>query len=120
MFADVRGTETAISIRFSKLDKVWNVNSKDLMLPRIHIESIESGPDLINQIRGLRWPGTSGFGIRAGIFRQRNSVRHFWNIRKRYADHTIRFNLINHKFKSVVVQVEDPQTVLGILKPLVA
>lgn len=107
MFAKVSSTELAVEIKFSKLDKVWNASPRDLLLPKSQILSVETGPELVKQIRGLRWPGTSGFGIRAGTFRQRHGVRHFWNVRKRYAEHTIRFNLEGHKYKSVVVQVKD-------------
>lgn len=115
MFAMVLSTELAVEIKFSKLDKVWNASPRDLIIPKPQILSIETGPELVKQIRGLRWPGTSGFGIRAGTFRQRHGVRHFWNIRKRYADHTIRFNLVGNKYKTVVVQVENPNQTIKAL-----
>jgi hypothetical protein len=44
----------------------------------------------------------------AGTYRQRHGVKHFWNVRAKLADHTIRFNLNGDDFTSVVVQVEDP------------
>jgi hypothetical protein len=44
----------------------------------------------------------------AGTYRQRHGVKHFWNVRAKLADHTIRFNLTGYDFTSVVVQVEDP------------
>jgi len=38
-------------------------------------------------------------------------VKHFWNVRAKLADHTIRFNLLGDEFETVVVQVEDPKAI---------
>jgi tRNA isopentenyl-2-thiomethyl-A-37 hydroxylase MiaE len=47
----------------------------------------------------------------AGTYRQRHGVHHFWNVRKKLADHTIRFSLLGSQYASVVVQVEDPKAI---------
>jgi hypothetical protein len=126
MFANVSVTETKIFIEFSTWDKFLNASRKNLTIPRDHIVSIDTGREILRECKGFRAPGTYtfsqtyGFGVIAGTYRQRNGVKHFWNVRAKLADHTIRFNLLGDEFDSVVIQVEDPKSVLGILEPQVA
>ena len=114
MFANVSVTETAVFIEFSTWDKFLNASRKDLTIPRANIVSIDIGPEILKECKGFRAPGTYtfsqtyGFGVIAGTYRQRHGVKHFWNVRAKLADHTIRFNLIGDDYTSVVVQVEDP------------
>lgn len=113
MFPVVEITQTQVTIRFSTYDKFLNASRKDISFPRNHIAFIDTGPEILKECSGFRAPGTYtfsqtyGFGIIAGTFRQRHGVKHFWNARAKFADHTIRFNLINDDYTSVVVQVED-------------
>lgn len=126
MFPKVSITETSVVVEFSTWDKFLNASRKDLTIPRSQIVSIDSGPEILKECKGFRAPGTYtfsqtyGFGVIAGTYRERHGVKHFWNVRAKLADHTIRLNLTDDEFNTVVIQVEDPQAVLGILNPLVA
>jgi len=111
MFANVSVTETTVFIEFSRWDKFLNCHKSDLILPREQIISIDLGSDIIKSLAGMRAPGTYGFGVIAGTYRQRHGVHHFWNVRKKLADHTIRFNLLGNQYVTVVVQVEDPKAI---------
>jgi hypothetical protein len=118
MFPTVSITESSVDLEFSTWDKFLNASSKNVNIPRANIVSIDTGPEILKECKGLRAPGTYafsqtyGFGIIAGTYRQRHGVKHFWNVRAKLADHTIRFNLSGDDFTSVVVQVEDLQATL--------
>ena len=118
MFPKVSITETSVVIEFSTWDKFLNASGKDLTIPRSQIVSIDTGPEILKECKGFRAPGTYtfsqtyGFGVIAGTYRQRHGVKHFWNVRAKLADHTIRFNLVGDDFTTVVVQVEDPEFTL--------
>jgi len=118
MFPKVSITESTVVIEFSNWDKFLNASRRDVTIPRSHIVSIDTGSEILKECKGFRAPGTYtfsqtyGFGVIAGTYRQRHGVKHFWNVRAKLADHTIRFNLIGDDFASVVVQVEDPQAIL--------
>lgn len=111
MFADVVITETLVTIRFSRWDRFLNASKRDICFRRDQLVSIDLGPELVKQCRGMRAPGTYGFGVIAGTYRQRHGVKHFWNVRKKLADHTIRFNLLGNEFDTIVVQVGDPKAI---------
>ena len=113
MFATVTGSQGLITIKFSTWDKFLNASRKDLAIPREQLISIDAGPELVWQCKGFRAPGTYGFGVIAGTYRQRHGIRHFWNVRKKLAEHTIRLNLLGNKFATVVVQVNDPAEVIN-------
>lgn len=125
MFPKVSITETSVVIEFSTWDKFLNASGKDLTIPRSQIVSIDTGPEILKECKGFRAPGTYtfsqtyGFGVIAGTYRERHGVKHFWNVRAKLADHTIRLNLLGNEFDTIVIQVEDLEAVLGILKPLV-
>jgi hypothetical protein len=114
MFPKVSVTESSVVIEFSTWDKFLNASRKDITIPREHIVSIDTGPEILKECKGFRSPGTYtfsqtyGFGVIAGTYRQRHGVKHFWNARAKLADHTIRFNLLGNEYATVVVQVEDP------------
>jgi hypothetical protein len=118
MFPNVSVTETTVFIEFSTWDKFLNASRKNLAIPRDHIISIDTGPQILKECKGFRSPGTYSFskkydfGMIAGTYRQRHGVKHFWNARAKLADHTIRLNLLGDEFATVVVQVEDPKAVL--------
>jgi hypothetical protein len=117
MFANVSVTETTVFIEFSTWDKFLNASRKNLAIPRDHIVSIDTGLEILKECKGFRAPGTYtfsqtyGFGVIAGTYRQRHGVKHFWNVRAKLADHTIRFNLLGNEYATVVVQVEDPKAI---------
>lgn len=124
MFANVTVTDSSVVIEFSTWDKFLNAYPKDLTIPRAHIVSTDMGPEILKECKGIRAPGTYtfsqkyGFGIIAGTYWQRHGVKHFWNARGKFADHTIRFNLLDYKFASVVVQVVNPQAISKSLERL--
>lgn len=117
MFPKVSVTESAVVIEFSTWDKFLNASRKDITIPLEHIVSIDTGSEILKECKGFRAPGTYtfsqtyGFGVIAGTYRQRHGVKHFWNVRAKPADHTIRFNLLGNHFDSVVIQVEDPKVI---------
>ncbi|NBO35902.1 MAG: hypothetical protein EBU89_08390 [Actinobacteria bacterium] len=117
MFANVKVTETTVFIEFSTWDKFLNASRKNIAIPREHIVSIDTGSEILKECKGFRAPGTYtfsqtyGFGVIAGTYRQRHGVKHFWNVRAKLADHTIRFNLLGSEFATVVLQVEDPKAI---------
>ena len=117
MFANVTVTDSSVVIGFSTWDKFLNAYPKDITIPRAHIVSTDMGREILKECKGMRAPGTYtfsqkyGFGIIAGTYRQRHGVKHFWNVRAKLADHTIRFNLLGDKFAYIVVQVVDPQAI---------
>jgi hypothetical protein len=111
MFPNVSVTETTVFIEFSRWDKFLNCHKSDLILPREQIISIDLGSDIIKSLAGMRAPGTYGFGVIAGTYREKHGIKHFWNARAKLADHTIRFNLLGDKFATVVVQVADPKAI---------
>jgi hypothetical protein len=117
MFANVSVTETIVFIEFSTWDKFLNASRKNLTIPRDQIVSIDTGSEILKECKGFRAPGTYtfsqtyGFGVIAGTYRQRHGVKHFWNVRAKLADHTIRFNLLGNEFTTVIVQVEDSKAI---------
>ena len=117
MFPKVSVTESAVVIEFSTWDKFLNASRKDITIPLEHIVSIDTGSEILKECKGFRAPGTYtfsqtyGFGVIAGTYRQRYGVKHFWNVRAKLADHTIRFNILGNDLATVVIQVEDPKVI---------
>ena len=117
MFPKVSVTKSSVVIEFSTWDKFLNASHKDITIPLKHIVSIDTGSEILKECKGFRAPGTYtfsqtyGFGVIAGTYRQRHGVKHFWNVRAKLADHTIRFNLLGNQFDSVVIQVEVPKVI---------
>ena len=117
MFPKVSITETSIVIEFSTWDKFLNASRKDITIPLEHIVSIDTGAEILKECKGFRAPGTYtfsqtyGFGVIAGTYRERHGVKHFWNVRAKLADHTIRFNLLGNDLATLVIQVEDPKVI---------
>jgi hypothetical protein len=111
MFAEVVIAESLVTIRFSRWDKFLNASKRDISIRRDQLVSIDLGPEIVKQCQGLRAPGTYGFGVIAGTYHQRHGVKHFWNVRKKLADHTVRFNLLGSEFDTIVVQVGDPKAI---------
>ncbi len=117
MFANVSITETTVFIEFSRWDKFLNASRKNVAIPRDHIISVDAGPEILRECKGFRSPGTYtfsqtyGFGVIAGTYREKHGIKHFWNVRAKLADHTIRFNLLGDEFATVVVQVADPKAI---------
>lgn len=117
MFPAVSVTESAVVVEFSSWDKFLNASRKDITIPLEHIVSIDTGEEILKECKGFRAPGTYtfsqtyGFGVIAGTYRQRHGVKHFWNVRAKLADHTIRFNLLGNDLATVVIQVEDPKVI---------
>ena len=117
MFANVSVTETTVFIEFSTWDKFLNASRKNLAIPRDHIISTDIGSEILKECKGFRSPGTYtfsqtyGFGLIAGTYREKHGIKHFWNVRAKLADHTIRFNLLGDEFATVVVQVADPKAI---------
>ena len=117
MFPKVSVTDSAVVIEFSTWDKFLNASRKDITIPREHIVSIDTGAEILKECKVFRAPGTYtfsqtyGFGVIAGTYRQRHGVKHFWNVRAKLADHTIRFNLLGNDLATVVIQVEDPKVI---------
>ena len=118
MFPKIHITEEDVKIEFSLLNKFLNASPRDLTILKHQIVSIDSAAHIVRELKGFRCPGTYGFGFCAGTFRKLRGVKHFWNARVKFADQTIRFNLTGHKYKSIVIQVNDPVTISKSLERL--
>ena len=122
---------------YAILDAADNWAGRSMDIEKLHswLQNIEEklsgkqkkiAEEILKECKGFRAPGTYtfsqtfGFGMIAGTYRQRHGIKHFWNVRAKLADHTIRFNLQGHDFATVVIQVEDPNTVLTNLTPIPA
>lgn len=98
-----------VSVDFSVLNQFINAKPGGLRFLKDQVKSVEVGPQVLKQIRGLRAPGTYAFVLIGGTYWTGWKKRSFWNARRKYAGNTIRINLINHKYDHIVIQVADPK-----------
>ncbi|MFM1819442.1 MAG: hypothetical protein RIS61_1040 [Actinomycetota bacterium] len=98
-----------VSVDFSVLNQFINAKPGGLRFLKDQVKSVEVGPQVLKQIRGLRAPGTYAFVLIGGTYWTGWKKRSFWNARRKYAANTIRINLINHKYDHIVIQVADPE-----------
>ncbi|MEY4492887.1 MAG: hypothetical protein RL355_236 [Actinomycetota bacterium] len=98
-----------VSVDFSVLNQFINAKPGGLRFLKDQVKSVEVGPQVLKQIRGLRAPGTYAFVLIGGTYWTGWKKRSFWNARRKYASNTIRINLMNHKYDHIVIQVADPE-----------
>ena len=109
MFPTVTIENDLVSVDFSLIEQLINAKPGGISFNKNQISSVEIGPQVLKQLRGLRAPGTYAYFIIGGTFWTSWHKRSFWNARRRFAKNTIRVNLKNHKYQFVVFQVADPE-----------
>jgi hypothetical protein len=109
MFPKVTMKNDLVSVDFSVIDQLINAKPGGVRFLKNQVTSIEIGPQVLKQLRGLRAPGTYAYFIIGGTYWTGWKKRSFWNARRKYAANTIRINLINHKYDHIVIQVADPK-----------
>lgn len=104
-----------VSIDFSIIDQLINAKPGGIKFRLDQVESVDVGPQIFKEIRGLRAPGTYAFVLIGGTYWRSRKNREFWNARRKLADKTIRIRLTNHFYSSVVIQVPDPEALKSAL-----
>ena len=109
MFPKVTIKNDLVSVDFSVIDQLINTKPGGVRFLKNQVASVEIGPQVLKQLRGLRAPGTYAYFIIGGTYWTGWKKRSFWNARRKYAANTIRINLKNHKYDHLVIQVADPE-----------
>ena len=94
------------------MDEVWALKHS-LTIPLSHVKMAVHDPKLAKKrfFAGLRITGTDIPGvIRAGTFYRRGK-RIFWDVH--HSDKAIVINLVNEKYNQLIIEVEDPEEVVG-------
>lgn len=108
MFPNIEISGTLVEIKFNLVNQIFNAKPGGIKFEAEQIESIDTGSHIFKEIRGLRAPGTFAFVFIAGTYWRSLKIREFWNARKKFAANTIRINLKDHFYSSVVFQVANP------------
>jgi hypothetical protein len=107
MYPKISVSGDQVKISFGWWNQLINAKPGGIKFDLEQVESIDSGPHILKELRGLRAPGTYAIVLIGGTFWRSTKVREFWNARRKLADQTVRINLNNHFYKSVVIQVPD-------------
>lgn len=107
MYPKVDVSNNQVLINFSIIDQFINAKPGGIKFRLDQVESIDAGAHIFKQLRGLRAPGTYAFVLIGGTYWRSRKTREFWNARRRFADQTVRINLRNHFYRSIVIQVPD-------------
>lgn len=107
MYPKVDVSNNQVLINFSVIDQFINAKPGGIKFRLDQVESIDTGAHIFKQLRGLRAPGTYAFVLIGGTYWRSRKTREFWNARRRLADQTVRINLRNHFYRSIVIQVPD-------------
>lgn len=107
MYPKVDVSNNQVLINFSVIDQLINAKPGGIKFRLDQVESIDTGAHIFKQLRGLRAPGTYAFVLIGGTYWRSRKTREFWNARRRLADQTVRINLRNHFYRSIVIQVPD-------------
>lgn len=108
MFPSVSIKNGQVSIDFSFFDQLIDAKPGGIDFGLDQVQSVEVGPQVLKQLRGLRAPGTYAYFIIGGTFWTGWRKRSFWNARRKFAANTVRINLRDHKYQFVVIQVAEP------------
>jgi hypothetical protein len=108
----VEGTTAVFEVQ--GLDKLWALKSR-LAIPLAHIRDVRADPEIARGWwHGLRMPGTQLPGvITAGTFYQAGK-RVFWDVHN--AERTIVVGLRDERYDELVIEVEDPSSVISLLQ----
>jgi hypothetical protein len=95
-------------------DKLWALKSR-LTIPLARVRSVRADPEVARDWwHGIRAPGTELPGvITAGTFYQQGR-RIFWDVRR--PENTIVLELADDRYDQLIVEVDDPQRVVGEIK----
>jgi hypothetical protein len=111
-------TNGQLDITLTCWDRVWALK-KHLSIPLAHVKSIQvQSPPRMNW-KNLRAPGTSWPGkIRAGSYWSWETHEwSFWNVRK--SQRVVVIDLDGEKYSRLVLQVENPEGVVEMVRRVV-
>lgn len=111
---DVTVAGGAAVFEIEGLDKLWSLKSR-LEIPLAHIKGVRLDPEIARGWwHGMRTLGTQMPGvITAGTFHQ-HGRRVFWDVHD--PDLTIVVELVDERYDELIVEVESPATVEGLLR----
>lgn len=94
------------------LHKLWSFRSQ-LEVPFGNVLRAYQDPSKLNEWKGIRFPGTyAPFLITAGTYYLDGS-KNFWDVVKE--ENCIIVELKDEEFKSLIIEVEDPQNAIRLL-----
>lgn len=109
MFPKVSIKNDLVSVDFSLIQQLMNFKPGGVRFLKSQVTSVETGPEVLKNLRGLRAPGTYAYFIIGGTYWTGWKKRSFWTARRKFAKNTIQVNLRDHKYQYVVFQVADPE-----------
>jgi hypothetical protein len=111
---DLSIAEGKLTLNVRGADKLWAFKSS-LEIPLVHITGVRLDPEAARGwYHGVRMPGTSVPGvITAGTFYQ-DGKRVFWDVH--HPEKTIVIDLHDERYNELVVEVDDPQTAVELIK----
>ncbi|MCP2288440.1 hypothetical protein [Nocardia amikacinitolerans] len=100
-------------VRIEGLDKLWALKSS-LVIPLANVRGATLDPGIIKERKGIRAPGTHVPGVvTAGTFHI-DGERVFWDVRD--PDKAVVIELADERYARLVVQVDDPAEVVGMIE----
>ena len=109
MFPKVSIKNDLVSVDFSLIQQLVNCKPGGVRFLKSQVVSVETGPEVLKHLRGLRAPGTYAYFVIGGTYWTGWKKRSFWTARRKFAQNTIQVNLTDHKYQYVVFQVADPE-----------
>lgn len=88
------------------MDKAWSFTRR-VAVPLSSVQGAVVDPSVIDDPKGLRWPGLHVPGKAVGTFYV-NGARQFWNISGYH--HAISITLHGERFDRLVLTVTDPES----------
>ncbi|MFF0526837.1 hypothetical protein ACFYT3_00485 [Nocardia amikacinitolerans] len=102
-----------LMVRIEGLDKLWALKSS-LVIPLANVRGATLDPGIIKERKGIRAPGTHVPGVvTAGTFHI-DGERVFWDVRD--PDKAVVIELADERYARLVVQVDNPAEVVGMIE----
>jgi hypothetical protein len=112
---EITQVDKHIKIEVKGLHKLWSFQN-ELKIPKEHITDAYQDKEKMSGWKGWRMPGTSvPFLITAGTF-YKNGDAIFWDVV--HPDKAIIIELNHELFKRLIVEVENPEESIALLKAL--
>ncbi len=110
---EITRIEKNIKIEVKGLHKLWSFKS-EIIIPKEHILRVYQDKNELSGWKGWRMPGTSvPFLITAGTFHKSGDTI-FWDVV--HDDKAIIIELHDEHFKKLIVEVENPEETIALLK----
>lgn len=111
---DLSVTGGRLVLHVQGMDELWALKST-LEIPLTHISGVHADPEVAHGWwHGLKMAGTNIPGVlTAGTF-YTDGNRVFWDVH--HPDKTIVIDLNHEKYQQLIVEVEDPQTVIQLVR----